>query len=341
VVRKVSEWLLYAPTSQLNEATRYYVDTIARAAKGRGRELRHVTSLAEIPSQSDVLAIECKSAFKLRWARPKARTWLWMQGVYPEEARLQFGSRWREALWACFERCTLSRAQGVLMVSNAMRAHYAQKYGFERPSFIMPCVNAQLDLNCFSISGKYERPSFVYAGSLHKWQCFELTLEVYRRVKARCPAASLTVLTSQQGEARQLIERAQVHDVSVDFVRIEELQGYLQQFKYGFVLREKHVVNTVATPTKVSSYMAAGVIPVTTEAVADYVQALAAARPIIMSPRVDAESIAEQILTLEQRVIDPQAAKASYVKVFEDYFDHSRYMASLMRFFERTGLVAD
>jgi hypothetical protein len=227
------------------------------------------------------------------------------------------------------------------MVSEAMHAHYARKYGFDRPSFIMPCANAELDPDCFALAGKYERPSFVYAGSMHKWQCFALTLDVYRLVKARCPEASLTVLTAQQDEARRIIEGAQVQDVSVDFVRLEQLQDYLKRFKYGFVLREQHVVNTVATPTKVSSYMAAGVIPVMTDAVADYVQALATVRPIIMSPHYDAGSIAEQILALERQAIDPQAVKASYVKAFADYFDHSRYVPELARFLERTGLGAD
>lgn len=335
------EWLLYAPTSQLNEATRYYVDTIARVAQKLGRELRHVTALAEIPYQCDVLVIDSKSAFKLRWARPRARTWLWMQGVYPEEARMQFGSRWREVLWAGFERCTLPRAQGVFMVSKAMHAHYVCKYGFDRPSFIMPCANAELDPECFVTAGKYERPSFVYAGSMHMWQCFELTLDVYRLVKARCPEASLTVLTAQQDEARRIIEGAQIQDVSVDFVRLEHLQDYLKRFKYGFVLREKHVVNTVATPTKVSSYMAAGVIPIMTDAVADYVHSLAKVKPIILSQYYDAESIANQILALEEVVIDPQGVKACYVKAFADYFDHTRYMSALARFLKDTGFVTD
>ena len=340
-VGKMRDWFLYAPASQLNEATRYYLETIERAARDLGRELRHVTSIAEIPSHSDVLAVESKSAFKLRWARPRARTWLWMQGAYPEEARLQFGSPWRELLWTCFEKYTLPRAQGVFMVSKAMHAHYTLKYGFDRPSFIMPCANAELDRECFAIAGKYEHPSFVYAGSMHKWQCFELTLDVYRLVKARCPDATLTVLTAQQQEARRIIEDAHVKDVSVDFVRLEQLAEFLKRFKYGFVLREKHIVNNVATPTKVSSYMAAGVIPVMTDAVTDYVQALATTQPIIISPHFDAESIAEQILALERQVIEPQAVKASYIKAFADYFDHSRYLRALECFLSRTGLRAD
>jgi Glycosyl transferases group 1 len=198
-----------------------------------------------------------------------------------------------------------------------------------------------VDPGCFAVSGKYERPSFVYAGSMHKWQCFALTLEVYRLVKMRCPKANLTVLTAQQEEARRIIESAQVRDVSIDFVRLEQLQEYLKRFKYGFVLRERHVVNTVATPTKVSSYMAAGVIPVMTDAVADYVEALGTVRPMIISPHYDPEAVAEQILALERQAIDPDGVKASYVKAFADYFDHSRYGPELARFLQRTGLSAD
>lgn len=335
------KFILYTPHSQLNEATHHYVETIARAANSLGYEILHVTSLLDIPDHSDVLVIETKSAFKLRWAHPRSRFWIWMQGVYPEEARLQFGNPLRELLWSFFERCTLPKAHGVLMVSNAMKAHYTRKYRLKRPVFIMPCANAVLDPECFSISGKYERPTFVYAGSMHKWQCFPLTLEVFRIVKDRCPDATLTVLTAQQEEARRIINHKNLRDVSVNFVRLDQLQDYLTRFKYGFVLRERHVVNTVATPTKVSSYMAAGVIPVMTDAVVDYVQALAKVQPIIMSPHYDAEALAEQILTLEQQVIDPQAMKLCYTEAFTGYFDHSRYVPSLAHFFERTGLTVD
>lgn len=83
------DWYLYAPAFALNEATRFYVETVATAGRSLGRELRHVTSVRDIPARGEVLVIRAKSAAKLRLLRPRARYWLWMQGIVPEEARLR------------------------------------------------------------------------------------------------------------------------------------------------------------------------------------------------------------------------------------------------------------
>lgn len=333
------EWLLYAPASQVNEATRYYIETIARAGRELRRELRHVHSLADIPAQADVLAVECKSAYKLRVARPRARCWLWMQGIVPEEARLQFGSRWSEALWNFFERKTLVRAPGVLMVSQAMRAHFAGKYDLrDIPGFVMPCVNAEIDPASFLTPDKYLRPSFVYAGSLHAWQCFNLTLAVYGLVKARCPQATLTVLTSDREGARSAVEASELSDIEIGFVPLEKLQARLARYKYGFVLRRPHIVNSVATPTKISSYMAAGVIPIMSTAVKDYAAAMREVQPLVMCDVLEAGAIADAILGLETQVLQGDDVLRSYRALFETYFDHAGYAAALREFLRDTGL---
>ena len=335
----MKEWLLYSPASQVNEATRYYLRTISKAGETLGRELRHVQSLGDVPAEADVLVVECKSAYKLRVARPSARCWLWMQGIVPEEARLQFGSRWREALWTFFERSALARALGVIMVSQAMRTHYLRKYGFEHvPSFVMPCVNSELNSASIFTPEKYLRPSFVYAGSLHTWQCFDLTLAVFALVKAKCPMATLTVLTGDQEAARRAILDAKLNDVEVNFVPLEALQARLAFYKYGFVLRRPHVVNAVATPTKVSSYMAAGVIPIMSTAIEDYAVAMLNVRPIVMCDELRPEAIADAILKLETQVVKAEDVLRSYSTIFESYFNHAGYASGLRQFLSGTGL---
>ena len=335
----MAEWIVYVPPGQLNEATSYYIETVISAGRALGFEPRIVDSLWRVPWHANVLVVECKSAFKLRVARPQVHYWLWMQGIVPEEARLQFGSRWREALWTLFERSTLPRARGVLMVSQAMRRHFADKYGFARlPAFVMPCANAALHPESFQVPHKYEKPRFVYAGSMHAWQCFDLTLDVYRRVKAKFPKATLTVLTSEKALAQRAVEASNVIDVDIGFVPLDELQATLANYKYGFVLREQHVVNRVATPTKVSSYMAAGVIPVMTSAVGDYVSALDGVDPLVLCRQFDAASIAQAIIDLQARELRPDAVLKSYTAVFARYFDHAAYAVPLRDFLRTTGL---
>lgn len=325
----------------MNDATRYYVATIERAIREIGRTLETVTSVREVPAGADVLLIDCREAIKLRLLRPGSRYWLWVQGILPEEVRWHFRSRIKSALLTGIERATLPAARGLLMVSEAMRSHYAGKYGWpDLPVFVMPCVNQALDPDAFYAPGKYTRPSFVYAGSLHVWQCFELTLDVFRRVRSAIPEATLTVLTGDQGAARAAIDAARIEGATVGHVPLDALQATLRQHKYGFVLRDEHVVNAVATPTKVSGYMAAGVIPIMTTAVRDYVDRLGGLEHVVMSASRDPQALADRVLAMERREISPAAIAAEYRAAFDAYLSHDAYVAPLASFLRSTGLAA-
>ncbi|MFH4294131.1 hypothetical protein WAJ58_23570, partial [Acinetobacter baumannii] len=49
---------------------------------------------------------------------------------------------------------------------------------------------------------------------------------------------------------------------SIKYVSLENLDTELLKYKYGFLIRENHIVNNVATPTKMNSYLANGIIPI-------------------------------------------------------------------------------
>lgn len=262
-----------------------------------------------------------------------------MQGIFPEEALMHFDSRIRERLQNMFERFALPHVRGVIMVSTAMQRHFRKKYPrVDVSSFVMPCANASLQAAAFRHPGKYETPSFVYAGSMHKWQCFELTLEVYCRFKAKHPQARLSVFTGDAVTARRLVQSAGLYDVEVAFVPLSELSARLACFKYGFVLREPHPVNQVATPTKVSTYMASGVIPIMTNAVSDYNDRLGTLAPLVFCECIEPDSIVGEILCLEHKQLQPDMVLNKYRAAFEGYFDHGAYVDSLSAFLKRTGL---
>lgn len=332
---------LFAPPAQLNDATRHYLASVADALGDLGHRLTHTPDLGAIPPQANVLCIECKSAARLSMHRPRARLWQWLQGLYPEEAGWQFDSRLREFAWNRLESWTLKRSQGALMVSQAMQQHFAAKYPrLQLASTVMPCVNATLSPAAFRATDKYHRPSFVYAGSLHRWQCIDATLAAFAAIQRQLPDATLTLLTAEREQATARLRQLGVPATTVAYVPLAELPQALAAFKYGFVLREDHVVNRVATPTKVSSYMAAGVIPVMTRAAQDFSQHLAPVTPIVWLDRLEAEHVSQRVLAQEARLLDAEAVLASYRAIFERYFDHAAYRPALRDFFQRTGLAA-
>jgi glycosyltransferase involved in cell wall biosynthesis len=328
---------LYAPAAQVNEATSHYIETMARAMQRNGRQLIHVEKIASVPNHATTIVVECKSAIKLRLARPSARYWIWLQGIVPEEARLHMDSVLREQLWNAFERYSLFSAQGLVMVSEAMREHYLRKFPKLRtPIFVMPCVNASLDPRLIRATpDRYDHPSFVYAGSMHAWQGIDLTLASFARLQSELPLATLTILTKDRAAAQAAVNAAGLSGVTIDFVALEALQSELAKYKYGFVLRDNHIVNQVATPTKVSSYMAAGVIPIMTDAVKDYAQRLRDADPIVIARDHQPDAIADEILKLENQIITADQVIDSYGHLFSDYFDHDKYINRLSEFFAR------
>ncbi len=337
----MSDLILYAPREQINDATRYYLQTLSAAAEKRGRRVRHCESLRDASRTAEFLVIECKSAFKLIASRPRARFWLWMQGIVPEEALMQFGSRWRQLLWTGFEWASLRRASGVVVVSEAMRTHLSSKYRLPLTnSFVMPCVNASICEASFHFPNKYAAPTFVYAGGLQSWQCFERTLEVMTRIQIRLPEASLTVLTAEQARASELAARFGVKNFSVTRVPMEQLPEVLARFKYGFVLREDHIVNRVATPTKVSSYMGSGVIPIMTTAVEDYTSRLASVAPMALARSLGVDEVVNAVLDVEKQHWTAESVLSSYRHVFATYFDHAGYMDGLTAFLDETGMLA-
>lgn len=332
---------LFAPPAQLNDATRHYLVSLAGALGELGHSLTHTADLATIPPHSNVLTLECKSAAQLSLRRPRARLWQWLQGLYPEEARWQFQSRLREFAWNGLEAWTLRRSQGALMVSQAMQQHFAAKYPQLRlDSTVMPCVNATLAPNAFRTPGKYTRPSFVYAGGLQRWQCIDAMLTAFAAIHARLPEATLTLLTAEQAQAAARVRELGTPATTIAYVPVADLPQALAAFKYGFLLREDHVVNRVATPTKVSSYMAAGVIPVMTRAAQDFARRLSPTSPIVWLDHLDAGHIGQRVLAQEAHALDAEAMLAAYRDAFDRYLDHAAYRPALCDFFLRTGLAA-
>lgn len=327
-----SVWL-YAKQPDINDATFFYIQVIERALRNLGLKLIRVDTIQNIPRHADVFVIDCKRAVEVRLRRPQSKLWLWLQGIVPEEAELQLGSKIRKLYWSAFERMSIPKAKCVFMVSHAMKDHYARKYGYRNlPVFIMPCVNQKLDQTLFATPEKYSAPRFVYAGSMHRWQCIEETLDSFSLIRGRFPSASLTIYTADQASASRMIAARGVEGVAVTYCTPAELPHALAGYKYGFILRHHHAVNAVATPTKVSSYMAAGVIPILTTAVTDFAGRLADVDPILLLKSADPQEVFAGICRMESRILTGDTVFASYSKVFQEYFDLEKYVLPMCGF---------
>lgn len=254
--------LFLLPDGSLNDATQYYVQIIHEAFEKAGYIVSYSNKLFDAKKYQEILTIEAKWFFYAKLVNPSASIINWFQGVVAEEAYLTTNSIFRKKLWHFFEGFTLRYSELNIYVSDQMKLYFEKSYNVKsKKYFIMPCFNKELNFDLID-NNKYLTPTFVYAGSLAKWQCIEQTLELYALLEKELPNASITLLTKEKDYALDLIKKYNIQNYNISYVSLKDLDLELAKYKYGFLLREDHIVNNVATPTKMNSYLSVGVIPI-------------------------------------------------------------------------------
>lgn len=322
----------YLTARSVNEATDFYIGLIERAIKNIGQESSRVYRIGDIRRGDVVITIEAKDFVKVKILRPFTRQLCWFQGIVPEEALMMFNSRWRKAMWEIFERFTLSASSLNLFVSEAMHAHYQGKYKYQGHNYlVIPCYNKHINKEAFYKPGKYDRPTFVYSGSMATWQCIDQMLQIFSRLESRLEGATLTILTGEQDKARQLVDKHRIRNVKVSHCSLAQLDAELGKYKYGFIIREDHIVNNVATPTKMNTYMAMGVIPVYCDVVSAFRENLHFGDTAVCIPaEAGPDEAAAQILAFEnQRQITDEALYSRYKTLFDVFYNDGHYVAKL------------
>jgi hypothetical protein len=111
---------------------------------------------------------------------------------------------------------------------------------------------------------------FCYLGQAQSWQCVQETIAVYSRIERERNDTFFLVLTRDTEEFRKLSQAKGIKNIEIRSVPHAMVPCFLKWCDYGFVIRKPHLVNFVASPTKVLEYLSAGVRPILTEAVGDF-----------------------------------------------------------------------
>jgi glycosyltransferase involved in cell wall biosynthesis len=317
-----------------NDATYKYMDIIACAFKKAGYEDRGLTnSLDEIGASDTIVTINCAFGAKASLLKPKNRIVHWFQGVEPEERRFLHGGTKGELqylLWNVLERIVARKADHCIFVSSEMLQHYEQKHKVQSSGFIMPCYNAAFDERNIASQNKCRTMNLVYAGSMHPWQRVADVLAIFREIQKLNSDARLTLLTRELDTARKLSMEQGVSKVDIRSVPAERIAEELAQFSCGFILRNEMLINEVSTPTKLSSYLAAGVMPVITTATPALGRMIEDTKyKLVLNPKIDPLDAAKKILDLHKSLGDPADLVRDYKTIFENHFDDRKYAEKL------------
>lgn len=315
----------YIPRKELNAVTTYYTEIMVDAAKKAGFDVEMISDVKDI-SHSDCVVTIANHDFLKASRRKPAKQIHWFQGIIPEEAAMTFKGHWSKwpRIWKhrLLERYILRHSDLNLFVSNAMKEHFARIYGkIKGEDIIMPCFNAELQEDSFT-EQRYQNPTFVYAGSLHKWQCFEPMLDLFKKIQEQHPSAKLDIFTAEKEKAAEMARKHGVN-VSIDCLSPDELNKRLTQYKYGFIIREDDPVNNVASPTKMNTYVAAGIIPVASNVVDTYRINLSK-YPHILLFNSETEMLS-RIADIEATPLEADKLQAEFQSIFSSFWNREQY----------------
>lgn len=325
-------WVELYPDNGL--VTDWYIHSISDVLGELGFDIEYCDDCTHVGDfRHDLYFVSiCKSAAILI-AKGCKNLIYWAQGIAPEEDYLRFGSKPRRFVLGVCEKTALRRAKRIFMVSDAMCRHFEMKYSLDLASktFIAPCCNEVLHPESFLTPGKYQHPVFTYAGGLSKYQCIDGMLGLFADIQARIPDAELLFYTWDTEKANELVNALGLPNVSVATKKQDELSGALSRAKYGFVIREDIAVNRVATPTKISTYMSNGDIPVVSSCVESFAEASNRLEHAICCPDYD---MVGAICDMESRQIDTDEILDEYLGFFDRYFDLGRKQGAIKEFLE-------
>ncbi|PUE08621.1 hypothetical protein B9Z51_06630 [Limnohabitans sp. T6-5] len=325
---KRRSFCVYCKAVEVNDATFRYLEVIRGGLQDAGLRDLGLTQDKRILRQADlVVTISCLPAMRALALHPRAIIVHWFQGLEAVERRfLHKGFRgwWRWVLWTLMERVLLRRARLKLFVSQQMRNFFGDIERSGQFSLIIPCYNVDLGDIAASDPNRYRRIHMVYAGSMYPWQCVRESLQAYKVVRQRRPDASMTIFTREVDYARQMCQDMGLESVRVETVSPAQLLERLKEFSFGFILRDVMVINEVSTPTKFSSYIGAGVIPIMTKAT-PALASMASMTPFQITVQTPAEAnlIAQDVLKISDSSPVPEMIANSYQKIFQTYFDDS------------------
>lgn len=156
-------------------------------------------------------------------------------------------------------------------VTTTLKQELQKRFILQKPITIIPCICVAAE-NINKPNQKSEAYKFVYVGGSSKWQSINEMLSLYTSIKTEIDSSSLDIFSNDIEYFKEKLDHipAKVsNSIRIRNLPRNILLKELRNYNYGFLIRENHLVNKVASPIKLYEYVAAGIIPVITPYVGD------------------------------------------------------------------------
>lgn len=303
-----------------------YLDVVKLSLDNLGYTCKYIKTLQNVKKNDLIVFPMGIDAFKY-YMKGYKNFIIWQQGATADESFMRNHSLLRKKILNFIDVFSMKKAKFILYVSKYMEAHYSKiaKTNFDKKSYIMPCFNEELDTKIFDRKD-YTKKTFTYVGSLDLWQCFDKIVDIYVEIEKKVPNCFFKVLTFQESEAKKILEEKGAKKFLVKRVPKEQVKEELLDCTYGFIIREDNMVNRVATPTKISLYLSAGVIPIFSQCLIDFYKISKMYDFMIC---LDDKNEIDKIINKVILEIDSETVQSGITSIFETYYNKSRHVKLL------------
>lgn len=324
--------MVYLVTTENIAVTSDYYDIIRQAVQANNVDIVVINDIkkTKIGNKNDIYIVGVITHAMYLYMHGKKNVMVWFQGIAPEESYLRNSIKIKKIILEVVEKYVLKNSIFIFFVSEAMREHYSIKYNltFENKHYIMPCFNTTIFKESFFKERKYSNNIFTYAGSLSAWQCFDKAIECYKEIEnLNIVDTKFLVLTSEKEQAKKMLENANVRNYQVDFVPVSEVPQRLADAKFGFIIRDDIIINNISTPTKLSTYLGNGVIPIYSGCIHDFASI---AKKLKYKVEYNDE-VYEVIRNIMNTKIDAQDIYEEYSEIFSNYYNSSFHIANIAK----------
>ena len=300
--------LVYCKYPSNHVVTNYYMDIIKEAFVYSGYKVKTYNK-EDLNIDKNAIFIVSNPLEQLQLYLKGCRNFVtWSQGVVPEESYMKHKSWIRWKVISLIDKFAFKRCKVLLLVSQYQKEFYENKYklNLSDKSYVMPCYNCEIEKDAFNNINKKNKNIFVFAGScVTIWQYFEETMKYYKKIETKyADKVELLILTKDKKYAESILEKYKIKNFNIDYVSVENLPSKLSDCKFGLLLRKDNIVNNVATPTKLSTYLSCGLIPIVSSSIKDFARDMKGRRNFIVVDDEEDISLVESYINEESNIYE-------------------------------------
>lgn len=322
----------------VRNVTGFYYEIIKKALINNGHQVIALTkhkdkATLSLPKSSYFLVTSLNVFFYL-YLHGFRNFIYWFQGITPEEDFLFRKSYVRRFIFSKLEKLALVKVRYKICVSKYQIEHYQKKYAMtflDKSIFVMPCFNSEFCRENFFAPSKYKHNTFCYAGGLQPWQGFDLILKLYKEIEDKYTNTFLKIFSKDLENAKRMLDEYNIKNYSVECVKPENMAEALSDCKFGFLLRDDNIINQVATPTKLATYIGNGVIPIFSDSIRAYSDMACKYEHLYCMNFNNYNSVIE--LAMGQNII-PHNLEREFYGIMNKYFCSTAYMDKLQDYLQ-------